>query len=63
MGDKVSVPAWVVRGKTIGELVKELQTFEDDGLPVLISTDNGDTRKVISIVMKSQGACLLLNAE
>jgi hypothetical protein len=52
--------SWVVRGKTIRELIEELGTFEDQDLEVLISVDDGDLRRPISLVKKSQGACLLV---
>ncbi len=56
-------PRWVNRGKTIRELIDELETFEDQDLPVEISVDNGGTRKPISLVKKSKGVCLLVNSE
>lgn len=54
---------WVVRGKTIRQLIKELQTFDDQDLEVLISTDGGVTRKCISLVSKRKGTALLENCE
>lgn len=53
-------PAWVTRGKTIRELVEELSTFENQDLEVRISVDDGETRKSISLIKKSQGHCLLV---
>lgn len=58
-----SPPDWVTRGKTIRELIVELLSFEDQDLKVYISVDDGDTRKPISLVKKSKGACLLVNCE
>ncbi len=58
-----SRPAWVVRGKTIRQLIKELQSFENQDLLVEISLDGGDTHKPISIVIKSDQKCLLANSE
>lgn len=58
-----NVPVWVSRGKTIRELIQELQTFEDQGLEVQISVDDGETRRPISLVKKSRGCCLLVNCE
>jgi pentose-5-phosphate-3-epimerase len=56
-------PAWVIRGKTIRQLVKELQSFENQDLFVEISVDGGDTHKPISLVKKSGQLCLLVNSE
>jgi hypothetical protein len=56
-------PAWVVRGKTIRQLIKELQSFENQDLFVEISLDGGDTHKPISLVKKSGQTCLLVNSE
>lgn len=56
---KSSEPEWVVRGKTIAQLIEELQTFEDQTLKVEISTDDGNSRRPISLVGKSNGVCLL----
>ncbi|MBL0028889.1 MAG: hypothetical protein IPO95_07425 [Rhodanobacteraceae bacterium] len=56
-------PDWVTRGKTIRQLIKELQTFEDQDLMVEISADNGETRQPISLVKKSGETCLLVNCE
>jgi hypothetical protein len=56
-------PDWVVRGKTIRQLIKELQSFENQDLLVEISLDGGDTHKPISLVKKSGQTCLLVNSE
>ena len=56
-------PSWVTRGKTIRELIEELQSFENQDLFVEISLDDGDTHKPISLVMKSGDLCLLVNCE
>ncbi len=56
-------PDWVVRGKTIRELIKELQSFENQDLFVEISLDDGDTHKPISLVGKHGQICLLMNCE
>jgi hypothetical protein len=53
-------PVWVTRGKTIRELIEELSTFEDQELEIRISVDDGELRKPISLVKKSQGHCLLV---
>lgn len=56
-------PDWVVRGKTIRQLIEELQSFEDQDLPVEISVDGGDTCKPISLIKKAGQVCLLVNSE
>lgn len=56
-------PEWIVRGKSIRQLIKELQTFEDQDLEVRISLDDGDTHKPISLVEKNGGFCVLVNSE
>ena len=45
-------PEWVTRGKTIRQLIKELQTFEDQDLEVKISLDDGESFKCISLVTR-----------
>jgi hypothetical protein len=61
---KHQIPAWVTRGKTIRQLIEELQAFEDLDMEVRISLDYGDTHSCISLVSKHQGKfCLLSNAE
>ena len=56
-------PEWVTKGKTIKQLIKELQSFEDQDFMVEISIDGGDTHKPISLVKKSGDVCLLVNSE
>lgn len=56
-------PEWVTRGKKIKELIKELQSFENQELEVRISLDDGETHKPISIVEKVDGFCVLVNSE
>ncbi|UVL86431.1 hypothetical protein LOY35_13000 [Pseudomonas sp. B21-028] len=60
MSDKKN-PDWVGRGKTIKQLISELQYFESENLLVEISTDDGVTKMPISLVVKAGGVCLLLN--
>ena len=57
--DTPKSPEWIYRGKSIRGLIQELQTFEDLDLEVQISIDDGDTRKPISLVVRSGGQCLL----
>lgn len=56
-------PDWVSRGKTIRQLVKELQSLENQEQQVEISTDDGATQKPISLVVKSGNTCVLINCE
>lgn len=56
-------PAWVARGKTIRQLIRELNSFENQDLFVEISVDGGDSHKPISLVKKSGQLCLLVNSE
>jgi hypothetical protein len=50
---------WPNRGKTIRQLIKELQSFENQDLLVEISIDGGQTQRPISLVKRSEGTCLL----
>ncbi|MGR6739147.1 hypothetical protein [Pseudomonas chlororaphis] len=56
-------PDWMTRGKTIKQLIEELRSFENQDLLVEISTDDGVTKKPISLVVKSGGSCVLVNCE
>ena len=56
-------PKWITRGKSIKQLIKELESFEDQNLLVEISFDEGETSKPISLVGKIDGKCILLNCE
>ena len=46
---------WKSKGKTISQLIKELQTFEDQSLEVRISLDGGKTHYTVSLVEKLEG--------
>ena len=61
--DSNSQPDWVVRGKTIRQLIRELQSFENQDLFVEMSLDGGETHKPISLVGKYGQRCLLVNFE
>ena len=54
---------WRSRGKTIAGLIRELQSFEDQGLEVRLSVDGGDTSAAVSLVGTVDGRCLLMNCE
>lgn len=56
-------PEWVTKGKTIRQLIDELKTFENQELEVKMSFDEGKTHKPISILVKRDNCCLLLNSE
>jgi hypothetical protein len=60
-------PGWVTRGKSIRQLIQELQTFEDQDLEVYMSIDDGETFKCISIVTRQNSSdgyfCGLVNCE
>ena len=57
------VPNWVTRGKTVRQLIAELQSFEDQDMQVRISLDYGDTHRCISIVQRYGDYCVLVNTE
>jgi len=58
---------WESKGKTIGQLIKELQSFEDQSLEVKISLNNGASFRCISLVgmYDAEGVkiCGLINHE
>lgn len=62
---KHPIPNWVTRGKTIRQLIEELQTFENQDIEVRMSLDYGDTHSCISIVQNGEDGkyCVLVNAE
>ncbi|WP_306582025.1 hypothetical protein [Dokdonella sp.] len=54
-------PAWVTLGKTIRQLIRELETFEDQELEVRISLDGGSSHECISLIGKLDGKAVLMN--
>lgn len=46
-------PDWTGKGKTVAQLIRELQTFENQEMEVRISLDDGITSFPISLVGKS----------
>jgi hypothetical protein len=63
-GMKREIPEWVTRGKTIRELIRELQSFEDQDQEVRISLDYGSTHCAVSLVGRLEGKyCGLMSAE
>jgi hypothetical protein len=45
-----TLPDWITRGKTVRQLIEELQSFEIQDLEVQISVDGGETSHCISLV-------------
>lgn len=56
-------PEWVTRGKSIKQLIKELQTLKNQDMEVRISLDDGETHKPISIIEKIDEFIVLSNCE
>ncbi|NKN04484.1 hypothetical protein GFL43_05750 [Rhizobium laguerreae] len=56
----VDAQNWTERGKTIRDLIKELQAFENPELLAEISIDGGKTTRPISFVGKENGKCLIV---
>ena len=56
-------PEWIQRGKTIKQLIKELESFENQDLEVRISLDDGETHKPISLVENDGDFAVLCNSE
>jgi len=50
MPDYQHKPDWVIRGKTIKQLISELKTFENQDMEVRISIDDGNSFRPISLV-------------
>ena len=57
------IPEWVTRGKTIRQLIEELQSFENQDSVVRLSLDYGDSHFGISIVQRIDDYCVLVNSE
>ncbi|QDV31822.1 hypothetical protein Spb1_37670 [Planctopirus ephydatiae] len=57
------IPEWVTRGKTIRQLIQELQSFENQDMMVRMSLDDGESHFGISIIGKIDGQCVLINCE
>ena len=53
-------PDWTSKGKTVAQLIEELQTFDNKEMEVRISLDGGGTSFPISLVGKSNGKYALL---
>jgi hypothetical protein len=55
--------SWVNCGKTVGQLIAELETLGDPMLEVVISIDDNVSTHPISMVLRSRGKCVLANCE
>jgi hypothetical protein len=53
-------PDWTSQGKSVSQLIEELQTFENQDMEVRISVDGGETSVPISLVAKSNGKYAVL---
>lgn len=53
-------PDWTGKGKTVTQLIRELQTFENQEMEVRISLDDGITSFPISLVGKSNDKYVVL---
>jgi hypothetical protein len=56
-------PEWVIKGKTIKELIEEIERFPDLNMEVRISLNDGNTHKPVSIIGKIDNYCVLMNSE
>lgn len=61
MSDQPTPIDWETRGRTIRELIAELESFENQDLPVVLSIDGGRTRSPISLVGKDRDVALLMS--
>ncbi len=43
---------WGANSKSISQVIKELQTFEDQELTVMVSSDGGETFKPVKLIGK-----------
>jgi len=63
----IKQPEWITKGKTIRQLIEELQSFEDQDLEVRISVDDSETFRCISLVARKNKLggyfCGLVNCE
>ena len=57
------IPEWVTRGKTVRQLIAELQSFNDQDAEIRMSIDYGETNWCVSIVERHGPYCVLVNAE
>jgi hypothetical protein len=53
-------PEWVTCGKSVKQLIVELNSFENQDMEVRISVDSGQSSCPISLVGKLNGKCVLI---
>ncbi len=64
MEKEIKYPAYVTKGKTVRQLIKELLTFENLDVEARISFDAGETHKPISILHNRNGKyAIIVNSE
>jgi hypothetical protein len=57
-------PEWTSHSKTVAQLIKELQSFENQDLEVRISVSDGKTSVPVSLVGKVDGKyAVLMNCQ
>ena len=58
-GDDAAQPAWIMKGKSITQLIKELGSFEDQNLEVRLTFNDGAYHRPISILTRRDGYAML----
>lgn len=53
-------PAWVYQGKSIHQVIEELDTFDNPDLEVLISIDYGENQAPLGAIKSKDGRYLVL---
>lgn len=55
--------AWMMAGKTIKQLISELESFEDLSLIVELSFDGGVSSKPISLIGRKNDKCIIMSID
>jgi hypothetical protein len=58
-GNPADTPAWIVRGKTITDLITDLKSFEDQSLEVRLAFNGGEDHYPISILTRRDGYAMI----
>ena len=58
-GEDASQPEWIMKGKSITQLIMELGSFEDQNLEVRLTFDGGHYHRPISILTRRDGYAML----
>jgi hypothetical protein len=58
--EEQGLPTWITQGKTIRQLITELQSFDDLDAEVYVSVDEGITKRPISMIGMFGGQCTLV---